>query len=168
GACNKYYFASAGAIYVGDPVALGTTGDTEGVPGVVIATAGATNPILGVVVGVVPDPDNLSRTYLPASTAGYLLVADDPDILYEVQEDSLVSTLAATDIGGTANLIAGSGNTLTGLSGWELDSSEADADATDQLLILGLAQRPDNVIGDHAKWLVKIDLPQAGKASAGA
>ena len=47
------------AIGIGDPVVLTGTGDASGVPGV-IRSAATTDAIVGVVVGAVPDPDNLT------------------------------------------------------------------------------------------------------------
>jgi hypothetical protein len=118
-----------------------------------------------VVVGIANDPavpasnDMLEAGYRAASTEGYVLVCDDPDVLYEIQEDSDTSTLAKTSIGLNADLIAAAGSTYTRRSGFMLDSSTAATTATLQLRIIELAQRPDNEIGTNAKWLVAINLP---------
>lgn len=164
GASTRYYVATGDSnnIFIGDPVALSGTGDAFGVPGVVRATAGggssAGDGIVGVVVGFENlTSDNLSRTYRPASTAGYLLVADDPDLEFEIQEDSDAATLAVTDIGLNANFIIGTGNTTTGVSAVELDSSSAAVTATLDLRILGLVQRIDNEIGTNAVWRVAMN-----------
>jgi hypothetical protein len=169
GACNKYYVDDqyGTAIFVGDPVALAAASDADGVPGVEVATAGTANPILGVVVGVVPDPDNLTRRHLPASTGGYVLVADEPGLLFEIQEDSTGGALAAADIGLNCNLASGTGSTYTGLSGWQLDTSEKDTTAADQVQIVGIVQRPDNAFGVNAKVLVKINNHQAAQGRTG-
>lgn len=164
GACNRYYIASGEAynLFIGDPVALSGTGSAEGVPGVVRATAGAGSSAgdgpLGVVVGFENlTSDNLSKTYRPSGVAGYVLVADSPNLLYEIQEDSDSATLAVTDIGLNANFIIGAGNTLTGTSAVELDSNTAAVTATLDCRIIGLVQRPDNAIGANAKWLVALN-----------
>lgn len=164
GACNRYYIASGEAnnLFIGDVVALSGTGDAFGVPGIVRATAGAGSSAgdgpVGVVVGFENlTSDNLSRSYRPLSTAGYVLVADDPNLEYEVQEDSDASDLAVTDIGLNANIIIGTGNTYTGTSAVELDSSSVAVTATLDLRIIGIVERPNNEIGANAKWRVALN-----------
>jgi len=164
GAPRRYSIAAGEAnnIFIGDPVALSGTGDAFGVPGVVRATAGAGSTAgagpVGVVVGYENlTSDNLSRTYRPASTAGFLLVCDDPNALYEIQEDSDGGPVSTASIGLNANFIIGTGNVLTGTSAVELDSSTAAATATLDMRIIGVSQRTGNEIGVNAKWLVKLN-----------
>jgi hypothetical protein len=151
--------SNATALYVGDPVIISGTGSTNGYPDCVAATAGATNRITGVVVGFVPSAPFAPYKYLPASTDGYVLVADDPNILFEIQEDSVGGALAVTNIGQNCDLIAAAGSAYTGYSGWMLDSSTAATGATLQVRIIELQHRADNDIGTNAKWLVAINLP---------
>lgn len=162
-----YVPASDGtALHVGDPVIKAGSADTAGVASV--TRAGVTGAITGVVVGFA-DPAGMELGYRAASTAGYVLVRTDPDTLYEIQEDSDGGALAAADIGLNANLVAGTGSSYTRQSGFMLDTSSKATTATLQLRIVGLAQRPDNAIGDQAKVLVKINnsTEVAGTASAG-
>jgi hypothetical protein len=167
GPLRKYYVPASDstALFIGDPVIIAGTGDDRGVPAVTRATAASAGRITGVVVGIANDPavpasnDMLEAGYRAASTEGYVLVCDDPDVLYEIQEDSDTSTLAKTSIGLNADLIAAAGSTYTRRSGFMLDSSTAATTATLQLRIIELAQRPDNEIGTNAKWLVAINLP---------
>lgn len=161
GACKRYYVASdeTNNIFIGDPVDLAGDGDANGVPEVVRATAGSGGYVVGVVVGYENlTSDNLSSPYRPASTAGYLLVADDPSLEFEIQEDSDSATLAATSIGLNADFAIGTGNTSTAISATELDSNTADTTNTLQCRILELANRGDNEIGTNAKWLVRFNL----------
>lgn len=155
GAANRYYVPSSDgtAIFVGDAVKSAGSADSDGVPSVAQAAAG--DAIRGVVVGVEPVTDE-STSYRAASTERYVFVADDPDLVFEVQEDSVGGDLAATDVGSNADIVVGSGSTTTGTSGMELDSSTAATTAA-QLRILGLAQRADNEIGTNARWLVSIN-----------
>lgn len=160
GAPTRYYRPATDAtnIFIGDPVTVDGSGDADGIPSVVLSTAGDTNAITGVVVGVENlTSDNLSRTYLPSGEEGFLLVADDPDLEFEIQEDSDGAALAVADIGLNAALVIGAGNTTTGISAVELDSSSKAATATQQLRILGLVRRADNEVGDNAKWRVMIN-----------
>lgn len=150
------------AMFIGDPVDLAGSADAGAVcPTVVRATAGAGNPVFGAIVAFEPDPNNLTLTYRPASTARYCWVVCDPLTVYEIQADG-GAVLGPTEVGLNAVFIAGSGNTRTGLSGWQMDSGTTTApavNATYQLLILRAVNRPDNDITSvNAKWEVLISL----------
>lgn len=167
GTIREYYVPStdATALYIGDPVILAGSADANGEATVTIATAGATNRITGSVVGFRPSATIVANGYRAASVAEYVLVTDGPGVLYEIQENSVGATLAATDVGTNVNLIAGTGSRITG-SGWQLNSNSTGTGATLQVRLVGLQQRPDNAIGANAKWLVRINLPtEAGIAS---
>lgn len=160
--------SQAGNIFLGDPlVALGGT-DGNGVPAVGIATAGATHQILGGFIGNCNGPANSGVTmlqsspvYRVASVASYGFVCDDPNQLYAVQEDSVGGAIAAgTSAFDNADLVAGSGSTVTGFSGWQLDSSTVASGATLQTKILGLLRGPDNALGVNAKWVIRLNLAQ--------
>lgn len=161
GAANKYYVPSSDstAIYIGGLVKPAGSADADGVMSVTgnVATG---NAVLGVVVGVAPVTHE-STTYRAASTERYVWVADDPALVFEVQEDSVGGALAATATGNTADLTGfTSGSTYTGLSSIEIDSSTATAsgDGTEDVLIVGLSQSPgDNEIGANAKWMVRLN-----------
>jgi hypothetical protein len=156
GLVNKYHKASgdAVAVAVGDLVKSTGTADTDGIP--TVAQAAATDVCLGVIVGIVADTDE-SLNYSPASTEAYLLVADSPDVVYEIQEDSVGGALAATAVGGNCDVVVGAISTVGGGSSrMELDSSVVTTSAA-QLRILRLRQKADNEIGVNAKWEVMIN-----------
>lgn len=169
---NYYYIPStyATALFIGDPVIKTGTSNTVAVtsagrlfnpgslPEINKATAGDTNKITGVIIGFLANPTNLNVAYNPASTERVAIVADSPLQEFEIQEESAGSPLAATSVGLNANLVfAESGSTATGLSGAELDTTTPATDATFQLKILRLVDAPENAIGQHAKWRVKIN-----------
>lgn len=163
------YYVSADdntALYIGDPVILDGSGDAAGVPSVIRATGATSARITGSVVGFGVSPSLIANGAVrPASTAGYVLVADGVGVIYEAQEDSAGGALAVTNIGQNANLIAGTGNTVQG-SGFQIDSSTAGTTNTGQVRLLGLSQVADNAVGVNAKWLIRINLPtEAGAAS---
>ena len=168
GACNLYYVpASDGtALFRGDPVIVAGDADADGVATVTRATAGGGNTITGVVVGVKNTPSQ-TTLHRPASTAMYVYVADDPNLLYEIQEDGVGGALASTNVGQNIDLVSGSGSTVTGLSGFQADSSTAATTNTLQLRIEGFVRRADNAIGTNAKILVRINKDQEGNALAG-
>jgi hypothetical protein len=160
GVARTYYVPATDstALFLGDPVIIAGSGDTDGVPTVTRATAGSAGRITGAVVGFRPTTPFPAK-YRAASTAMYVLVADDPALLFEIQEDAVGGALAATNIGQNIDLIAGNGNTSTGYSGFQADSSTAATTATLQLRIIGFQRRVDNVIDANAKILVAINLP---------
>lgn len=170
GGANIYYVSGAYAsnIFVGDPViTVDSQNDANGVPAVQLATAGGSStPILGAMIGIVAGGDPqvaITRDmplYRPASTAMYILVADDPALLYMVQEDSVGGSIAATGSSKNASLVSGAGSTVTGYSGWQLQSSTAATTNTLQMRILRPLPETDNALGTNAKWLVKPNFPQ--------
>lgn len=169
GAANPYVVASgdATALFIGDPVVLTGTGNTTQVeaPGVgsfkegeLAVVTRATAGITGFIVAVAADPTNLENQFRLASTERIVLVMDDPEALFEMQEDSVGGALAVTDIGLNVPLVAGTGDTITGRSGFQLDSSLAAATATLAMRLHSIVRREDNEIGTNAKWLVSVNV----------
>lgn len=183
GAFNPYYVPAGygTALFIGDPVVkTGTANSTEvsapgagkfnvgTLPAINKATAGDGNAITGVIVGFGPDPDNLNRVYNPASTERVAYVCDDPDVVFEIQADG---SIAATQVGLNAVLIyTNTGNTNTGLSGAELDTTSdvPAADASNQLTIQRVVNREDNEAGSaYTKVEVKINNHTEAHAALG-
>ena len=162
GKANVYYVpvGNASALFKGDAVKSQGSADATGkYPTVVIAAAG--DAIRGVVIGfgdnpnVMTHPDTPNRDYLPISTAAYVLVIDDPYVIFEVQEDNVANDLTADMVGLNLNInTAADGSTTTGKSSTELDSS--DTGSTGQCKLLGVSNRDDNALGTYCKWDVLI------------
>lgn len=169
GAVNTYATAAGDgtAIYIGDPViASGTSQTINGNIYADVDQAATGDVITGVVVGVIPITDE-STIYRAGSTQRLLLVADDPNLIFEIQEVSGGTPLAANDISLNANFVVAAGSTTTGLSGVELNNAtEADTNTLD-LKIVGFVNRVDNAIGEHAKWLVRINRHRYANQVAG-
>jgi hypothetical protein len=149
------------ALYLGDAVkSNGTTDQTFGC--MQVTAAGASDVIVGVVVGVNPilgvaiGSENLNRVYRPASTYMVLDVEVDPEMIYEIQTSG---TLASSDIGKYANLTASTaGSAITGMSGMQLNESSVTATkAGAQMVIVDLIHSPDNAI-DAANTRVLVKL----------
>jgi len=169
GSANIYYVPSTygTALYIGDPLVATGASDANGVPVVQIATAGSSAFTIGPMVGIVTGGDPAipvtrdQSIYHPASTSQYILVADDPNLLFWIQEDSVGGSIATATAGTkNADLVSGTGSTVTGYSGWMLDSSTIQTTSTLQLRIMRALVQADNVIGtsdSYAKWLVKIN-----------
>lgn len=171
GQARQYSIAGAygSAVYIGDPVISSGSADAAGVPGVILAAG--TGPLRGVVVGLgktpggLFNPGNLDITYKPASDAAvwYAAVVDDPNVIFEIQEESNGVQLAATEIGLNTISLLGAGNGF--ISGWQLRSATGAAPAatnTLQLRLMGLTQRPGNAFGAYAKHLVMINVHELG------
>lgn len=169
GAYSEYYVPStyATALFVGDVVLITGTSNTAEykgnppgtLPEVNLAGAAGGTYISGVIVGFNPLPDDLTKTYNAASTERIVYVADDPDLVFEIQEDSGGTVLDATDVGLNADLVyTHGGSTTSGKSGAELDRSTIANTNTLKLKVLRLVNRVDNDLGDSAMWEVMINL----------
>jgi hypothetical protein len=178
---------STNAYYMGDTVKAAASGDANGVPNVTKITNG-TDPIRGVIVGIIPAgtfPNplqypgassslSLETNYVPATKAVpyYVLVEDDPTTIFVMQDDGIT----------TANLVAAScnlnfsytvtaGGTTNSSSGSVILSSSFATTTSLSMKALGLAQGPwdgvPNVFGAYAKWLCRINLSELTGSFAG-
>ena len=155
------------ACFIGDPVIL--LGSSQTIDGVVygdVTQAATGDVIAGVVVGFAAATDE-SLIYRAASTQRIALVETGRDVLFELQEVSGGTPLTVAAIGLNANFVVGSGSTVTGLSGVELNNSGEATTNTLDIKIVGLSPRADNVIGEHAKFLVQINRSQWANQVAG-
>jgi hypothetical protein len=168
-----YHHASDGtAIYKGDVVQPdeGNGADTLGLYPAVKQTAAAQVDNVGVAIGFANTPQlaadvtNLNRKFCPASTAMYVAVVDDPDVIYHAQESG---AMTVADIHGNADIAVGTGDTATGLSGMEINSSGTSTGAA-TLRILRLADTfsQPNDLGTNAIWEVLLN-EHAYKIEAG-
>ncbi len=155
------------AYAIGDPVVLAGGADTNGIATITLATAGAGNAITGAIVSGAGAPELAaafgipqdSPIVIPATKTRnyYVLVADDPNTVFEVQEIGTGTYLTAAEVGDNADLVAGANNGY--LSGWMLNNVGEGTGATLQVKLLGLGQYPlaQNIFGQYAKWWVIIN-----------
>jgi hypothetical protein len=173
GGGNLYHVAvgTAAIMAPGDPVILTGTSDANGVPGVTLATAGATNRITGVMISMGQGDAQLDGTgsltaETPLNTVTltdqYIIVEDDPTTVYEVQ---CSAGCAVTDIGGTSDLLAGTA--VAGKSIWEVNSAAHGVGVTGQVHVMRVKPSPNNAIGANAVVEVMINLPTIGADLAG-
>jgi hypothetical protein len=156
---------SSTALYIGDPVTLSGSADANGLAGVAIGVAGSA--IIGVVVGFLVAPPGVSlvatnidltiRSIPTSSTAvQYVLVADDANIVFEIQDGQTTPT-ALADIGRNTNFLIAAGATTYSDSGTTTAATLTDSD-TANLKLLGFTQRVDNTPASaYAKLLVRIN-----------
>ena len=169
---NLYYVASAAdEIFVNDIVKLGGSADANGIPTVDLAT---TEVPVGVVIGIMHskfDPvgklttgstalDLPTTANIPASGAGYVIVADSPDLVMEVETSN--GTAAVADIGLNASLATGT-RTSTGVtSPATIDMGTESTTSTLNFKLLGFSQRVGNEVAASAKMLVMFNVHQFG------
>lgn len=168
-AARTYFIPSTdtNAYAIGDPVTIAGSADSNGVPTCVLATAGTTNTVLGPIVGMggkayggaigVNPLGNQDSTIIPATkTVGYyVMVSDDPYVIYAVAEDNGGTPFAATEVGLNCSLKAGTNNGY--ISTWVLDNSTEATTAALQMKLLGLQQTPGNAFGINAIWLCLVN-----------
>lgn len=175
----------ANAIYVGDPVALKTgtatiAGEDAGLQTVTVANVSGTN--VGVVLaigtnargGPYIDPTNLTLINAPATKtkAYYVLVADDPNTIFMIQEGGTGTALTVAATSKNANFALAAPATGVAVSGAYLDNGTAPTTtSTYNLKLLGLAQIYDNgawnAYGAYAKWLCLLNNHQYRTGIAG-
>jgi hypothetical protein len=162
GATNAYSTAAGDSVLlgIGDFVKLAGTSQLIGdVTYADVARAATGDVIVGVVTSCVPATRD-STVYRAASTATIVNVCDDPTVLFEIQESAAGTSLTANDIGLNANFVVANASTATGLSATTLNNAtEATANTLD-LKIIGLANKPNNAVGESAKWIVRINRHQ--------
>lgn len=177
---NIYYVPSGNAaMYVGDPVqVIAHSADGNGIPAIQLVTAGNgtdsginTYGLIGSIAGRVPGGEpqtpvlQSNTVYIAASTGPtYVLVNDDPDALYVVQSNTDWSSGTYTPgsvygPGSSVDLVAGTGSTVTGYSGWYLGATLGTSSIL-QMKILRMLEQSDNALGVYSKWLCRINLNQ--------
>jgi hypothetical protein len=180
GAGNMYHIDSGdgNAYYVGDPVSLkaGTetvSGEAAGLQTLDVGKVGAANVGVILAIGITPrggayaDFSNLGYgntvvTGAPATKTKpyFALVADDPMIVFAIQEGGAGTKLTVAATSKNANFALAAPATGVMVSGAYLDDGTAPATtAAYNLKLLGLQQIIDpasgvwNTYGAYAKWL---------------
>lgn len=174
--CNYYQAVTSAALFMYQPVDLDANGR------IVAAGWNSGNLIVGSVIGFADDSFGpLPNPYLAANPSlGYtansaglinVLVADDPNQFFVIEEDTGGTALAATNVGngGSFTFLATTGNTVNGIANAVLDRSGVDTGNTNQQLrLIKKWDKPDNAYGDYCKWIVKVNYHRYTATSAGA
>ena len=104
--------------------------------------------VFGGVSYTAADGSYIYSQYWPSGTVATNIKAyvyDDPYTVFKVQS---AGTVAQTNVGNCADLVAGAGSTTVGQSGFEASGTMAAGTAT--VKILGLYETPDNAMGANA------------------
>ena len=155
--------AYAANIFYGQPVSINASG-------VVIAETGtttiATTGVVGVFVGCTYTDPNLKykvfKQYWPTGTVAtdaMAYVADDPDLVMQIQADGSV---AQTALGANIGFGTSAGSTSTGNATTPAATATLNTTATLPLRIVGFVDGPDSAVGDSfTDLLVKWNAPYA-------
>lgn len=131
---RSYVKGTAAKIYPGDAVVLRPDGKVY-----VAATTGST--LLGV-----------SAQYATAA-ATRILVNDDPNQQYYIQDDGVGGTLAQADIGAGFDIVVTAGNATFLRSAHALDTSTKNTATAARCLVL-LGFHPDDAVSDNVRCRV--------------
>lgn len=184
GAARLYAIAAAitDPFSVGDLVKMDATNfaTVDGIPYIIRATAGAA--ARGVVVAVgranslrwaggpYIDPNDLTKTQRPSGAASgiyYALVADDPNIIFEIQEDTSAAP-AVANFTKNANVAFANPTAPSQISAFQLSATSYATTSTLNLKVLGAVQREDNVVlAANQKLLVCINNHDFSVGTAG-
>ena len=146
------------ATFVGDALTVDQTNGGDGETLAMVQAAAGGN-VDGVLIGIEATDSSTSRKkYRVASTKTYglAIVAGIKNAVFLCQEDSVGGALTADDVGKYCDLVVGSGDTTTGISAMEIDSSSAGT-ADGQVVLLGPADIKGNAIGNNCIWRVMIN-----------
>lgn len=164
GRMKQVAFASgdATAAFNGSLVKYTGASINNGTIPVVTLAAPSDTKLAGAIQNFEPQRDGNWTTYHRlASTEVIAYIPADPKCLYEVQEDSDGGNIpTSTAIGQNCNFTAESGNTVTGASTMELDSSTAANTAALPLRLQAVVNRADvdgSTSDDNATWVVSIN-----------
>ena len=170
GATLRCVFAAADATaaFIGDAVILDGS-SSEGYPGVSQCAAG--EPVFGVVTAFEANPDGLGDQYRKALTKRFCQVTPASGTYFEIQSDDDTTAFAEASVGLNAGFEVAAGSTVYGVSGFELDSSDAATTSTLDLQIVGLVDRADNLLAGtgsaNKSVIVKFNDPQDKPLSTG-
>ena len=168
GGGNVYAVAAGDSqvIAPGDPVVKTGTASAEGIPIVAQATAGTANAITGVMISRTNGDGTLlqdSTLNTVASTLQYILVEDNPSVVFEAQ---VTAAFAITDIGSNGNIVVGT-STLDGKSICEVNSTGFATTAAHQVKVLRLVRAVDNIVGTNSRVEVLLNNHTEANSAAG-
>lgn len=178
GQANLYCIPSSdGSQYSpGDAVKSAAGGDANGVP--YVQKAAGTDTVRGVIIGVLlPGFNNpsiqgvnidLTSQGIPATktNAYYVLVVDDPNVLFELQDDG-ASALTSTACNKNASFTVTNPTAPQQQSASVLGTATVATTQSLNLRIMGLVQRDDNAFGVYAKWMVRFNQHELMGNTAG-
>lgn len=177
---HVYYIPSGDtSVYaVGDAVVSAAGADANGIPQIAQGATSNGGAYRGVIMAVLPVFENnpalagtsltLETEVIPATKtrAYYVVVDDDPNSIFMIQDDGLAA-LTATAANKLANFTYAAPTGSQQVSQSVMSTTVGTAAANFSLRIMGLAQRPDNVIGAYGWWMVKFNNHELANGATG-
>jgi len=159
------------AMYIGDNVMINNLSADSDATALYTSVERAALTAASLQYGVIVSFDEIDgvdhkKVYNPASTERYINVCVDPTVIYHIRDDGS-GTPGRTWPFLNATMVAGTSSTITGLSGIGLDATTPAVDQTAPLLIIRLANLPNNALGDYAIWEVMLNTHQLMGGAAG-
>lgn len=159
GKIHSYVVLASDATALYKNALVKTTGtlavNEDGVYYPVVTQAGVGDTPRGIVVGFKNHPDYENQNYRSASTLRTVYVMDDPDVIFSMQTNG---TAAAADAGANADIVVGTGSTVTGYSGMQIDQTTVATTNTLVIRILDMDRGVDNELGAYTRWRCKFNL----------
>lgn len=182
---------STGDAFVGDLVQFDSTNRTlaltdayaPGCPLVKpVVAALTTTAFRGIIAGFVPEPEynqtmtaSLGLMYRKDDTKRYTWVIDNPNVVFDMQEDGNDYVSASDNpVNKLSDIAYTAGNTTTGISKVELDSSGITTGGVLPFRVLGFSRRVDNFdftaasTNSFAHYMVTIANSDLANANTGA
>lgn len=147
----------AEGIDVGGTTGLGVTWAPK------ISKAAAGDATVGVLVGVMTDPNALQTINIPGTkTHDYaVMVVDDPGTVFEMTDDGITTgNLVTTAVGQNCNFTVTNPTAPSPVSATVILSSSIATTTTLPLKIIGVKQIENQTIGAYTRWLVRINNHQ--------
>lgn len=122
-----------------------------------------------------PGTDRLSGVIAhtrPASVDLEVLVYDDPNIIFEIQDDGSAGPVSGvgfqkTERGLNANIVKGAGDSIRDISTDQLDATSGAVSGALDLRMLGKVDDPSNAYGANCRIRVLINKHRMNRETAG-
>jgi hypothetical protein len=166
------------ALFIGDPVDFDTTAanipTAMKYPTVIRSAFTDGTYAIGVITSFEANPDNLTQVHRPASQARYCQVCPCEDVVFQIRDSGVAALTKAMPGYNAVGIYTHAGDTNTGLSGLELDTSTTapTGDASYPMIVLKAADSEDNAFDGstdtHIVWEVLINMNRLKHTTGGA
>lgn len=179
GRATRYYIPSTDGsqFRVGDWVKFAGNADANGI--LAVAKAAAADSVVGCLVGIEPvEPNipsldgsgtNLAAMSIPATKTKdyYVLICDDPYVVFSMRGDTTATNQTAAKAGFNCDITVTNPSPDRPFSATVIDSSTITTTQARVFKLRGLVQKPGNIFGASAEYLVTVNQHQLGKNTAG-
>ena len=177
GQASLYWIPSTDATYQYNPgdfvvstagSSTGSLGFPPGIPQISKAAGNASTTCRGIIAAIGYNPNNLTAQSAPVTKTQdyYAYVVDDPDVIFEMTDDGLVTAnLVASAVGKNCDFTVANPTAPAVQSATVIKSSTIADTSTLPLKIVGIALYPGNTAGAYCRWLVKFNTHELSVAA---